>query len=204
MSLAGCGSSDSGSDNGDGGESKGGYKIGLTNSFNGNTYRQQMEAYAQQAAGSYTHLDVYKRQVLLILLFLYRKHKKYEGELFLLYLFGYGLGRVWIEGLRTDQLLLPGIGIPVSQLLAGLIVVGTGAALLYLRRNHKKLPFLKNEIRYEPVSYTHLDEEIFHLVQGGRDIVEAAQSLVKAAKENGGTDNIGIVLVEPFADEVSI
>ena len=89
--------------------------------------------------------------VLLILLFLYRKHKKYEGELFLLYLFGYGLGRVWIEGLRTDQLLLPGIGIPVSQLLAGLIVVGTGAALLYLRRNHKKLPFLKNEIRYEPM-----------------------------------------------------
>lgn len=44
--------------------------------------------------------------VLLIILFAYRKHKKYEGELFLLYLFGYGLGRVWIEGLRTDQLLL--------------------------------------------------------------------------------------------------
>ena len=54
---------------------------------------------------------------LLILLFAYRKHKKYEGELFLLYMFGYGLGRAWIEGLRTDQLLLPGIGLPVSQLL---------------------------------------------------------------------------------------
>lgn len=48
------------------------------------------------------------------------------------------------------------------------------------------------------------DEELFHIVQGGRDIVEAAQSLVETAKENGGTDNIGIVLVEPFADEVSI
>ena len=34
--------------------------------------------------------------VLLILLVLYRKHKKYEGELFLLYIFGYALGRVWI------------------------------------------------------------------------------------------------------------
>lgn len=44
--------------------------------------------------------------VLLIILFAYRKHKKYEGELFLMYLFGYGLGRFWIEGLRTDQLLL--------------------------------------------------------------------------------------------------
>ena len=38
---------------------------------------------------------------LLIILFLYRKHKKYEGELFLMYLFGYGAGRVWIERLRT-------------------------------------------------------------------------------------------------------
>ena len=75
--------------------------------------------------------------VLLIILFAYRKHKKYEGELFLMYLFGYGLGRFWIEGLRTDQLLLPGVGIAVSQLLAGAIVVGTGAAMLYLRKNHK-------------------------------------------------------------------
>ena len=75
--------------------------------------------------------------VLLIILFAYRKHKKYEGELFLMYLFGYGLGRFRIEGLRTDQLLLPGVGIAVSQLLAGAIVVGTGAAMLYLRKKHK-------------------------------------------------------------------
>ena len=75
--------------------------------------------------------------VLLIILFAYRKHKRYEGELFLMYLFGYGLGRFWIEGLRTDQLLLPGVGIAVSQLLAGAIVVGTGAAMLYLRKKHK-------------------------------------------------------------------
>ena len=75
--------------------------------------------------------------VLLIILFAYRKHKKYEGELFLMYLFGYGLGRFWIEGLRTDQLLLPGVGIAVSQLLAGAIVLGMGAAMLYLRKKHK-------------------------------------------------------------------
>ena len=39
---------------------------------------------------------------LLIILFLYRKHKKYEGELFLMYLFGYGAGRVWIEGVAVS------------------------------------------------------------------------------------------------------
>ncbi|MEE1086606.1 MAG: Stp1/IreP family PP2C-type Ser/Thr phosphatase [Schaedlerella sp.] len=46
------------------------------------------------------------------------------------------------------------------------------------------------------------DEELFHIVQGARDIVEAGVTLVEAAKENGGTDNIGIVLAEPFTDEV--
>ena len=48
------------------------------------------------------------------------------------------------------------------------------------------------------------DEELFHIVQGSRDIVEAGEMLVEAAKENGGTDNIGVVLFEPFADEVSV
>lgn len=89
--------------------------------------------------------------VLLIVLVLYRKHKKYEGELFLLYIFGYGLGRVWIEGLRTDQLLLPGIGFPVSQLLAGCVVIFAGAALLYLRKHHKGIPLLKSAKQYEPM-----------------------------------------------------
>ena len=43
----------------------------------------------------------------LLFLFWFRKRKKFNGEVFLMYLIGYGLGRIWIEGLRTDQLLLP-------------------------------------------------------------------------------------------------
>ncbi len=70
----------------------------------------------------------------LLLLFFYRKHKRREGELFLLYLFGYGLGRIWIEGIRTDQLFLPGTTLPVSQLLAGVMVVGAGGLLVCLRK----------------------------------------------------------------------
>lgn len=61
--------------------------------------------------------------MVLILMLLYRKHKKFDGEVFLIYLMGYGAGRFWIEGLRTDQLLLPGIGLPVSQMLAGILVI---------------------------------------------------------------------------------
>lgn len=59
----------------------------------------------------------------LIFLYWYRDRKKFEGELVLWYLTLYGIGRFWIESLRTDQLLLPGIGFPVSQLLGAVISV---------------------------------------------------------------------------------
>ena len=75
---------------------------------------------------------------LLILLLLYRRHKKFQGEVFLMYLFGYGAGRVWIEGLRTDQLWIPGTEIPVSQVLAGTIVVVSFILIVYNRIKIKK------------------------------------------------------------------
>lgn len=63
----------------------------------------------------------------LILILVLIKKKKFNGEIFILYMVGYALGRVWIEGLRTDQLQIGSTGIAVSQMLAGVIaVVGTG------------------------------------------------------------------------------
>jgi phosphatidylglycerol:prolipoprotein diacylglycerol transferase len=75
---------------------------------------------------------------LLILLILYSKHKKFNGEVFFLYLVGYGLGRVWIEGLRTDQLFLWGTPFAVSQLLSGLLVLTALAFIIYKRTALKK------------------------------------------------------------------
>lgn len=77
--------------------------------------------------------------VLLIFLFSYRKHKKFDGELFLLYIGGYALGRVWIEALRTDQLIIPGTVIPVSQLLAGILVIVSVGILIYKYIRIKKV-----------------------------------------------------------------
>jgi len=48
------------------------------------------------------------------------------------------------------------------------------------------------------------DEEIFYLVSAGRDIVESGELLLNAAKLNGGIDNIGIILIDPFEDEVFV
>lgn len=73
-------------------------------------------------------------------LLLWRKHKKFQGEIFLLYLLGYGVGRFWIEGLRTDQLLIPGIGLPVSQVLAAVLVVVSIITIIILRRKRGKSP----------------------------------------------------------------
>lgn len=74
--------------------------------------------------------------MVLVIMLLYRKHKRFEGEVFLIYLLGYGLGRVWIEGLRTDQLWIPGTEIPVSQVLAGVIAIVSAVLILYCRRKH--------------------------------------------------------------------
>lgn len=89
----------------------------------------------------------------LLFLFWFRKRKKFNGEVFLMYLIGYGLGRIWIEGLRTDQLLLPVVGLPVSQLLSGCLVVGCTILVVWKRKNYHPVgdsPFL----RIKPVKKT--------------------------------------------------
>ena len=64
---------------------------------------------------------------LLIFMLFTRKKKKFDGQMFFTYLIGYGAGRLWIEGLRTDQLKLWGTNMAVSQILAGILVaLGTG------------------------------------------------------------------------------
>ncbi len=74
--------------------------------------------------------------VLLILLWM-RRRTRFEGELLCLYLAGYGLGRFWIEGLRTDQLKLFGTGIAVSQLLSAVLVVASVTVILYQRKKRR-------------------------------------------------------------------
>ncbi len=66
-------------------------------------------------------------------LLLFRRYKRFHGELCLLYLGGYGLGRFIIEGIRTDTLFIPGTTLPVSQVLALLMVVFAVGADIVVR-----------------------------------------------------------------------
>lgn len=76
--------------------------------------------------------------VLLLLLMFYSKHKKVNGEIMALYLIGYGIGRLWIEGLRTDQLLLWGTNLPISQLISGIAVLLGAGIIGYRYKVNKK------------------------------------------------------------------
>ena len=67
-------------------------------------------------------------------LILFKKHKKFNGEVFCFYLILYGIGRSWIEGLRTDQLKVGDIA--VSQVLSILLVLGVSIFVIW---KHMKL-----------------------------------------------------------------
>ncbi len=71
--------------------------------------------------------------ILLIIMLIYGKKKAFKGECTLLYLGGYGIIRFVIEGIRVDQLLIPGTHIPVSQLLGICLFIGALVADIVIR-----------------------------------------------------------------------
>jgi len=89
----------------------------------------------------------------LILVYFMGKKRKFDGQCFLFYVFWYGLGRAWIEGMRTDSLYFFGLelfGMPIrtSQMLAIVSAAVAGAVLLYLlkRGNHDPEKMFVNRV----------------------------------------------------------
>lgn len=69
----------------------------------------------------------------LIAILIYKRHKKYNGEIFWLYVLWYGLGRVWMEGLRDPEYIMKWYDLYVSQLIAATAIVVSLAVLIYKR-----------------------------------------------------------------------
>ena len=76
---------------------------------------------------------------------IFYKHKKYDGQIFLMIFGWYGLGRMLIEGLRMDSLYLFGTSIRVSQALAGALFVICTTILIYLAVKKYEHPFYFRE-----------------------------------------------------------
>ena len=108
---------------------------------------QQMKEHAQVIDGvtyiqvhpTFLYESLWNLAVLILLVIITLKHlKRFHGEIFLGYLMLYGIGRFWIEGLRTDQLRFWGTQIAVSQVLAAILAVCSAVLILLFRSRHKK------------------------------------------------------------------
>ena len=96
-----------------------------------------------------------------IVLHFYCKKRKFDGEVFLLYVAWYGLGRAWIEGLRTDSLYLFSTGIRVSQLVAAvsfLAAAGIIAWVLLKKKPRREDLFVNRAARTQEAPAENPDE----------------------------------------------
>ena len=74
----------------------------------------------------------------LALMLWWMQRKQFDGQVFLIYLFGYGIGRFWIEGLRTDSLMFFGTGWRVSQALALVMALAAIVINFIMLKKNKK------------------------------------------------------------------
>ena len=98
---------------------------------------------------------------LLIILLIYRQFQKSEGELFLVYLMGYGIGRFWIENLRTDALRFWGSDVRVTGVLCIVTSVVALAVMIYIRFNgdHRKYRKIRSSDEH---NLLHVTTRFFH------------------------------------------
>lgn len=108
----------------------------ITEELNNHLGTYEGEEYIQ-VHPTFLYESLWNLCALIILLLAHRK-KKFNGQIFWMYLGLYGLGRVWIEGLRTDQLTIGNTGIPVSQLLSACLIIVSAAVTIYQLARSKK------------------------------------------------------------------
>ena len=107
---------------------------------------------------------------------IFYKHKKYDGQIFLMIFGWYGLGRMLIEGLRTDSLYLFGTSIRVSQALAGILFVVCAAFLIYFAIKKPNRPFYKMVAAGENGN-------------GESAVVQAEENVTTSEETTGTTEN---------------
>lgn len=95
----------------------------------------------------------------LLLALVVAKHRKFDGQIFLGYIAWYGLGRAWIEGLRTDSLYFFSTGLRVSQILALIsFVLALAVMIVQLRRKHDPKELWVNQVKARKAAATGAEE----------------------------------------------
>ena len=109
--------------------------------------------------------------LIFLAVFVRRGKRRYDGQCILIYFFWYGVGRAWIEGLRTDSLYIGSTGIRVSQLLSAVLALAALAALIVQsRRAHPPEALYVNRVAAaaaETPADTGTDEQTNNNENGG-------------------------------------
>lgn len=130
--------------------------------------------------------------VFLILIW-FRNRKKIEGEVFCMYLVLYGLGRAWIEGLRTDSLMLGTIR--VSQLLSVLLVVA-GVVIILERRRRASILAADSNVTIGQSEYGSVLEKLKH-----EDTIETEQETTESSDASETEDEVNDEAKDEVKDE---
>lgn len=130
--------------------------------------------------------------IIFFLLFSRRKHKKADGEVFLLYLVLYGVGRFFIEGLRTDSLMLGSIRI--SQFLSAVFVIVSVIALVLLKNRASKITLNDVELgnsEYGTVLKTVMEQEAKNNHDGSDvEVKSEIDEIIEQSREDNADGSI--------------
>ena len=121
-----------------------------------------------------------------LLLHLYSKKRKYDGQLFTMYIGWYGLGRMFIEGLRTDSLYVGNTNLRVSQLLAVICLLGAVILLIYNKifKEHDPEDLHINKVKAaEAAEQVEDAEESVEAEEVSEETAESAEKVLEVKTE---------------------
>ena len=127
----------------------------------------------------------------LLIFFLIAKRRRFDGEVFLSYVAWYGAGRMVIEGLRTDSLMIPGTRLRVSQILAGALVIAAVVTIIVLR---SKIRRSGDPDMLKP----------YVLTEGWQEELAAMDAEAKAYQERKARRKAGLPPEEEAADAIEV
>lgn len=137
--------------------------------------------------------------LLLLLLFVLKRKKKFAGETFMTYLSLYGLGRFFIEWLRTDKIVFPGTKVGVSQVISAVLFVFFGVSVIVRRvmaGKREKLRRQRREAVYEAEEKAYAEE------LAAEDAKKAeALKVMESAEETQTSESIFVNTQEETSDE---
>ena len=133
-----------------------------------------------------------------ILINIFYKKKKFNGQIACMYLAWYGFGRFFIEGLRTDSLYIPGTEIRISQLVGALCFVVFGgllvAGFIYSKKFNdpeakltKFDELIKPSLEMNPVFFTKKEKAIAEEVK--EENTNTENEALDQGENTDGTDN---------------